>query len=1302
MLGLFSSRHAHRPSPSPLEATTTAAAPAFSALDITVVTPRLVIVGRPSTRCTDALDRRNNVNELSAELTRRFGDSWCLFNASSKTRKDFDYAQFNRANVSEWQPHPRAFRDTTPALGVTFRFAHTLHFFLNWSGVAVLTCDDGLTRSGFLAAAYLSLSGGGGMGAALAAVSTARLGDPNALGKLFPASWLYLAAGMDVLSALPAGLPKAFTLEHLVVRLPRLRAARASGYPRVQLFESAMLIFDSAADAVEGDSIRWDEGALLVELPQKTAHVGDYALLVLESNAEDAPPVMRAYWHTSLLRAGACEIPGTSCDVLLPSATDTQSLAILLLLAPLSEPEQADFCVGRVASLAYLGLGIGSSAQLGLGAQLFVSHHHIFPDPKALIALKREGFDETAVCVSLQRAGNVLGRAREYLDCEYLRRIFKEPLLTRQLRLLRETLTNAELATVLAARFNVVVKPRTPHLKDLDFSALIEASKLGQLVAKDAASAAEGKGPGDGGAGGAGGGGGHHHNHHGKAGGPKAMAGASRISEEEGSGSSQTASGEDAVFSPPPAAAVGPAAPGAVFANTGDAKDNVGDGEESEEEAVEDGAPWTMGTHPIFAGWFKQLAAGRDRAELEAELSAAGWAATQLLAIPVEAEVPPDVPALSCTLSAWPTWGKFTKMLAMGLPRPVVEHALSKESLAATLLDADPSVAPMAVNISPPRTGSGAPKGPQCKKLHWTPLKGSVANTIWAGPPGDLALAAKRLFPDEAAFAKLWIADPKKKVKKVEATALLDPKRAMNCGIALSKIKTSATVVRTCLQAMCARDGAKLLSRFEVAALAVMAPTEEEIRAIKAFKGDVARLGAVERFFLVIADVPQCKARAQALLLQCDWDERIRDARARSTLLQAAVAQLRGAARFQRMLKSVLTLGNLMNAGGTFQKVKDAKRLVHAFTLSSLGQLALTKTWDGSASALDYLLRAFAAADPDLLSLSDDFPGETLNEVRRLPLDVMVSSATEMRANLTALEELVRAAAQASGNLAQLLSGGGEAVYVEEAPAAAEKAEKSAAAVTETVATAAADQTSPPEGAAPSRAKKHRRRRVEPLPTFAALAQTEVAALSLELELAVRAFRDLCAFLKEEDVDGALPEDVFSGIWAFIKSFDGTISKETAKRERAALARKRAKALGRTVVGNEADEASFVPVRTAGGGESWATAGGAPTADDAESTTAPPPSSSSSVKKKAAAASSTPASASSAQAADGQSSTPASFLDGIKARGTVQGASVTSSAGPPKISARDGIKAQLEANKTAATSLGANPLLAAIQARRKE
>lgn len=62
----------------------------------------------------------------------------------------------------------------------------------------------------------------------------------------------------------------------------------------------------------------------------------------------------------------------------------------------------------------------------------------------------------------------------------------------------------------------------------------------------------------------------------------------------------------------------------------------------------------------------------------------------------------------------------------------------------------------------------------------------------------------------------------------------------------------------------------------------------------------------------------------------------------------------------------MLVLGNKLN-GIT---AKARKGIVKAFTANSLHQLHLTKSFDGSCSVLQYLLRLLKKRDPDLLALS--------------------------------------------------------------------------------------------------------------------------------------------------------------------------------------------------------------------------------------------------------------------------------------------------------------------------------------------
>lgn len=53
--------------------------------------------------------------------------------------------------------------------------------------------------------------------------------------------------------------------------------------------------------------------------------------------------------------------------------------------------------------------------------------------------------------------------------------------------------------------------------------------------------------------------------------------------------------------------------------------------------------------------------------------------------------------------------------------------------------------------------------------------------------------------------------------------------------------------------------------------LSRVAPTFEEIKTVRAFTGDRSRLGAVEQFFLAVADVPSVQRRLELLLLRAQF-----------------------------------------------------------------------------------------------------------------------------------------------------------------------------------------------------------------------------------------------------------------------------------------------------------------------------------------------------------------------------------------------------------------------------------------------
>lgn len=170
-----------------------------------------------------------------------------------------------------------------------------------------------------------------------------------------------------------------------------------------------------------------------------------------------------------------------------------------------------------------------------------------------------------------------------------------------------------------------------------------------------------------------------------------------------------------------------------------------------------------------------------------------------------------------------------------------------------------------------------------------------------------------------------------------------------------------------------------------------------------------------------------------------------------------------------------------------------------------------------------------------------DFKGEVLAEAKRLPLDVMNLEMTELREGLTSLEAVVREAAQAGQGWSAIHgSGGGGPMYVEEVVDAGEKddhdadashaAKPSAASTGSAGSAVGGDGTGAPAGAAsgdgssggggddrrdddakPRHKRKKVRRRVEPLPEFTALAQTELSKLEQAFSDAQAGYKGECS-----------------------------------------------------------------------------------------------------------------------------------------------------------------------------------------------
>ncbi len=149
-----------------------------------------------------------------------------------------------------------------------------------------------------------------------------------------------------------------------------------------------------------------------------------------------------------------------------------------------------------------------------------------------------------------------------------------------------------------------------------------------------------------------------------------------------------------------------------------------------------------------------------------------------------------------------PEYSKYFKMLGMGLPPGAVKNALERDGKNPAIMDMDPTKS-VAFQM---KKGSGSKqpvkkkKRVRRKKIYWNPIDPSKLkeDSMWNIVRG--AIAMDKLNYDEKEFEDLFTesADPadqkniKKETKKEEKklVQVIDPKRSMNGGIVLARLKT--------------------------------------------------------------------------------------------------------------------------------------------------------------------------------------------------------------------------------------------------------------------------------------------------------------------------------------------------------------------------------------------------------------------------------------------------------------------------------------------------------------------------------
>ncbi|CAH9107955.1 unnamed protein product [Cuscuta epithymum] len=225
---------------------------------------------------------------------------------------------------------------------------------------------------------------------------------------------------------------------------------------------------------------------------------------------------------------------------------------------------------------------------------------------------------------------------------------------------------------------------------------------------------------------------------------------------------------------------------------------------------------------------------------------------------------------------------------------------------------------------------------------------------------------------------------------------LIDQKKAQNLAIILKALNVTIEEVCDAL-----KEGNELPPEL-LQTLLKMAPTSEEELKLRAYSGDLSRLGHAERFLKVLVDIPFAFKRLESLIFMCTLQEEVSMIKESFATLEAACTELRKSRLFLKLLEAVLKTGNRMNVG-------TYRGGAQAFKLDTLLKLSDVKGTDGKTTLLHFVVQeiirsegsrsaAQAAKEPKGTSspVSDDLLQDSENYHRALGLQAVSGLSNEL------------------------------------------------------------------------------------------------------------------------------------------------------------------------------------------------------------------------------------------------------------------------------------------------------------------
>ena len=385
----------------------------------------------------------------------------------------------------------------------------------------------------------------------------------------------------------------------------------------------------------------------------------------------------------------------------------------------------------------------------------------------------------------------------------------------------------------------------------------------------------------------------------------------------------------------------------------------------------------------------------------------------------------PEPPAV-VPLNEDPAYTKYFKMLKLGLPLGAVKNAMERDGVNSSVMDGDHN-AP--ASASKPGTASAKKKQKDTHRrtrLHWETLGQVNSNSVWAALADDEEM--EQIEIDETEFTNLFQAEIKSTPTPAQsgsngsssrnAVQVIDPKRANNGGIILARLRMSYDDMAMVVDSV---DETKMTAN-QVQGIIEYMPTPTERKSLRTYMKKSGGGGTEEKFDKLC----ECEKFMVAMIS-------VKQSRMK---LRALLFKLQFRGCIQDLAHDVFSVekacdelsnsvklrklfGIVLNVGNRLNTAGPSdKRKASAFSIQSLLKLNQAKAFDNKTTFLQYVVLVVQRNNEKLLNFKDDLP--TVAKADKIYWDQCINELEEMETQLEIVRKLALHDANSKKNIYSL------------------------------------------------------------------------------------------------------------------------------------------------------------------------------------------------------------------------------------------------------------------------------------------